>query len=191
MSFSEPRVKSLLSHPLLEQPNPTLGPGPRGHWTCRRTGHWAQQRPRLLGHGLTPTLKGQGDRRGGRRSPRLSQGKENTLFRNNIFSRNHTLKGRWKLKDQYASPGTVQARGLSEPRALSGLIGILLPWIKEGFLMRGKDKKSCNGIHISWVCSCFSSSISVKESLGWMHPPEHREGTCQVAWHILVPQAVS
>ena len=55
--------------------------------------------------------------------------------------RNHTLKGRWKLKDQYASPGTVQVRGLSEPGAPSGLIGILLPWIKEGFLMRDKDKK--------------------------------------------------
>lgn len=109
---------------------------------CRRTGHWAEQRPRLLGRGLTPTLKGQGDGRGGRKSPRLSQGKENALFQNNIFSGNQTLKGRWKLKDQHALPGTVQARGLSEPRALSGLIGILLPWIKEGFLMQTKEKKS-------------------------------------------------
>lgn len=72
----------------------------------------------------------------------MSQGKENALFRNNIFSGNQTLKGRWKLKDQYASPGTVQAHGLSEPRAPSGPIGVLLPWIKEGFLMRAKDKKS-------------------------------------------------
>lgn len=33
VSLSEPHVKSLLSHPPSEQPNPTLGPGPRdtGH----------------------------------------------------------------------------------------------------------------------------------------------------------------